>query len=461
MKKLLLLLALLPSLAFAQRGGAIKPLTNLGELCSLLNATAGSTCAGYDKRFCMVPKTATCADTLWCDPTSRLWLTAGQCDTANTPTVVEYANRLSANGTNCNNGSAPQGVSEYGSAENCTAFQQLSATLTSIVTAGFCSNGQILKSSGGTSWACSADSTGGTPSFDTVASGTNTSAAMVVGNGASLAASGTGTIAATEVTCTGCVAPTEIAAQTSAQLATILSDETGTGVAVFGTAPTMTNPVVGTQSANDNTTKAASTAYVQTELTAYASDTVTETNKTYDAEGTGNTLTIPTKVWLPAAGCQASTATSFWDSLTANPAAAACVTGTNTQKGTLDFDPSTDQYAQQTILLPADWTGSVDAKFVWLAAATSGNVIWSIATICVADAETDDPSFNTASTVTDAAKGTANQVNTASITGITTTGCAAGELMHINVSRNASNGSDTMAGNARLIGVELTMRRAM
>lgn len=45
-----------------------------------------------------------------------------------------------------------------------------------------------------------------------------------------------------------------------------------------------------TPSANDNDTSAASTAYVQSELTAYASDTVTFTGKTLDAAGTGNVL---------------------------------------------------------------------------------------------------------------------------------------------------------------------------
>lgn len=60
-----------------------------------------------------------------------------------------------------------------------------------------CTNGQILKNSGGTSWICSADSTGGTPTFDTVAAGTNTTAAMVVSTGASLTTTGSGTITAT------------------------------------------------------------------------------------------------------------------------------------------------------------------------------------------------------------------------------------------------------------------------
>jgi hypothetical protein len=58
------------------------------------------------------------------------------------------------------------------------------------------------------------------------------------------------------------VSLSQFAATTSAQLAGVISDETGTGALVFGTSPTLSNPVVGTQSANDNSTKAASTAYV-------------------------------------------------------------------------------------------------------------------------------------------------------------------------------------------------------
>lgn len=41
-----------------------------------------------------------------------------------------------------------------------------------------------------------------------------------------------------------------------------MSGKTGQGDVVFATAPTLINPVVGTQSSGDNSTKAASTAYV-------------------------------------------------------------------------------------------------------------------------------------------------------------------------------------------------------
>jgi hypothetical protein len=53
---------------------------------------------------------------------------------------------------------------------------------------------------------------------------------------------------------------------TSAQLASLISDETGTGSVVFASGPTLVNPIVGTQTQADNSTKAASTAYVDTGL---------------------------------------------------------------------------------------------------------------------------------------------------------------------------------------------------
>lgn len=55
---------------------------------------------------------------------------------------------------------------------------------------------------------------------------------------------------------------TWLGAPSSANLAVCLTSATGGGLAVFNSAPILTNPVVGTQAVNDNSTKAASTAYV-------------------------------------------------------------------------------------------------------------------------------------------------------------------------------------------------------
>jgi len=153
----------------------------------------------------------------------------------------------------------------------------------------------------------------------------------------------------------------------------------------------------------------------------------------------------------------------MWDLPTAASAVAACVTGTNTQKGVLDFvDTSGGVSAQNGFQLPSDFSGAIDARITWTTTATTGNAKWSLSTICTAtDAtETDDAAFNTASTQISAAPGVANRVQTSSITGLTITGCAAGELMHVKVFRDGADADDTIAATARLVGVEITYRRS-
>ena len=198
--------------------------------------------------------------------------------------------------------------------------------------------------------------------------------------------------------------------------------------------------------------------------TVTASSTNTFTNKTYDADaGAGNVLTISEKRWLAGARCDNATASSpQWSFPTVNPGAPACDTGTNTQKGTLDFADGAATLSGQTQLhLPADFTGAMDARMYWYTTATTGDVVWQLATVCVANAETGDPVFNTASTVTDPALATASQYNLATITAVTTTGCAAGELLNLRLFRDPAHAADTLAATARLIGIELTIRRGI
>lgn len=191
--------------------------------------------------------------------------------------------------------------------------------------------------------------------------------------------------------------------------------------------------------------------------------TDTLTNKTLDVEGTGNSVTASFKTFLAAAGCNNATPGSFWDLPATTPAVSACVTGTNIQKGVLDFADSGPFIAQNTMLLPADFSGGIDARIIWTTSATSGNVKWNLATICtdVAASATDDPAFNTASTVTTAVPGTTLRVQTSSIASVTITGCTAGSLLHFKISRDGTDGSDTAGATVRLIGVEITTRRAM
>jgi hypothetical protein len=175
--------------------------------------------------------------------------------------------------------------------------------------------------------------------------------------------------------------------------------------------------------------------------------------------------TFTEKKWFPFAACNNVTAALIWDAPTSNAAAAACVTGNNT-KGVADFDATTDESLEMTYMLPSDFTGAIDARLRWHAAATSGSVGWCVQLVSVADAETGDVSFpaqGAGNCVSDAAKGTTLQQNDASISSVTATGVAAGELLHIRVSRDANGGAvtDDMTGDARGIGLELTFRRLL
>jgi hypothetical protein len=136
-------------------------------------------------------------------------------------------------------------------------------------------------------------------------------------------------------------------------------------------------------------------------------------------------------------------------------------------RGTADWPDSDGDYSVQTaFLMPDDWdtSSALDAIILWRTTATSGNAVFQIQTACRADGEVDDVTWNTASTVTDAAKGTTNQLNSAVITNITKTGnsdCAAGELLHVRLLRNRTHASDTLAAALSIGHVELTARRSI
>jgi hypothetical protein len=191
------------------------------------------------------------------------------------------------------------------------------------------------------------------------------------------------------------------------------------------------------------------------------SSTDTFTNKTLDAEGTGNVLTIPFVLTYVVGICQDDVATLGLSTPTSNAATAACVTGTNTQLAVAEFADSATSAVQGHLSLPSDWTGALDVRGKWRTPATSGSVVWQVATICVADAETTDPAFNTASTTTEAAKGTTLQLNDFALTGVTATGCAAGEELYWRFFRDASHGSDDLAATAQLVSLTWTLRRAL
>lgn len=189
------------------------------------------------------------------------------------------------------------------------------------------------------------------------------------------------------------------------------------------------------------------------------------TNVTLNAESTGNTITLPQEAWFDIVACQESTAQHIWNTITATFPAAACDTGTNTQKGYASFDATTDEAIQMDWVLPTGFTGAVDVHFIWKAAATSGATGWCAQLIRVADASTSDPAFPAQAAgncVSDTAKGTTLQENHATISGVTCSSCVARDRVYVRISRDANGGAvtDDMTGDAHLMKVGRTWRVA-
>ena len=236
------------------------------------------------------------------------------------------------------------------------------------------------------------------------------------------------------------------------------------------TTDTLTNKTIDTAGANviklnGNTLSAAAGAATVT--IPAATDTLvgratadTLTNKTIDAEATGNAITLPFYVQIPAAGCNNATASANWDLPTANAPTPNCLTGTNAQQGTADFDDTAARTMQTFFLLPPGWTGNVDMDIDWLVTAGGGanTVKFTVATACSAAGATFDPAFNAANTITSGTVGANNNINVTSQAAITMTGCAAGNVLHVKFGRD---NTDTSTATVRVLNVAFTIRRAM
>lgn len=169
------------------------------------------------------------------------------------------------------------------------------------------------------------------------------------------------------------------------------------------------------------------------------------TNVTMDIEA--NTITRPFQ-WdldLCAISPSDSSTSHVWnkDPLSTAPTLTAKA-GTNRSTCVATFPDSDGDYGVgiSRFIPPGTFTGNFDAYIVWDTTGT-GNARFQIQTKCYADDEADDAAMNTASVVT-AAAGTSGRPNIQVITGITTTGCAAGEIMRIRFYRNRTEASDTL-----------------
>lgn len=120
----------------------------------------------------------------------------------------------------------------------------------------------------------------------------------------------------------------------------------------------------------------------------------------------------------------------------------------------LAFDDSTDEFAQCRLVFDNWAGGQVKIKFYWSSDAASGNVIWAIQGGSLANDDAIDTAFGTAVTVTDGVTA-ADDLLVSSATGaITIAGSPAAEdAVWFQIYRDADDGSDTMSGDAKLLGI--------
>ena len=98
------------------------------------------------------------------------------------------------------------------------------------------------------------------------------------------------TIVNADVNSAAAIVLTKLATSTSAQLATLINDETGSGALVFGTSPTLTTPALGTPASG------VATNLTGTAASLTSGNVTTNANLTGDVTSVGNATTLGTVV---------------------------------------------------------------------------------------------------------------------------------------------------------------------
>ncbi len=127
-------------------------------------------------------------------------------------------------------------------------------------------------------------------------------------------------------------------------------------------------------------------------------------------------------------------------------------------RDTLDFNQTTLERAQFSVTMPKSWdhTSTIQARFQWTAAAGAGNVVWGIKAIAYANSDPLDVAFGTTRTAAADVMLAFNKVHASAELGtaLTPAGTPADtEYIIFQVIRLAA--SDTLSGDAMLLGVEL------
>jgi hypothetical protein len=139
---------------------------------------------------------------------------------------------------------------------------------------------------------------------------------------------------------------------------------------------------------------------------------------------------------------------------------ATCATGTNGNGGVLQFpdNGATVISAQDAMVL----TGTLVSVDIWWRANVpdaSLNAVWQLQTACVAPGQDGDASWNPPQKIVSSAHAAANRWRRATVSVVTVTGCATGNVMRWKLSRNPADAADTLSATADLISILWTLQR--
>jgi len=217
------------------------------------------------------------------------------------------------------------------------------------------------------------------------------------------------------------------------------------------TSPKINEDVAVTSTATELNLLDGVSGLVQADFTKLAAVTSTadELNK-LDGAGTLKQAGLET-MWVPASAMYGATT---------NPADAQQVetTATRPDMKVLDFDASTDEFAQFSVAFPKSWNeGTITYRVYWTPASTNtGDCIFGLQGVSCGDSDTIDVAYGTAVTVTDAGIGTIKDQQISSISSaVTITGAAATEQTYFQLFRDANAGGDTFSADARVLGIKI------
>ncbi len=160
-----------------------------------------------------------------------------------------------------------------------------------------------------------------------------------------------------------------------------------------------------------------------------------------------------TAVWVPAAAMRPTSSNGCAD-----------LTDVETTAGrpdlqVLDFDGTSDEFAQFGVVFPDRWDlGTLTYKVYWTqAAAVSTTARFTLEAVAMGDNETIDVAYGTAIALDDDAQGAAEELLISAESSALTVGGtpANGDMVHFRLGRDPDHANDDMAGDARVLGVML------